>query len=98
MRRARSLGFPQDEVAALVDLWHDNGRAISEVTAVATRHVRDLEARIAEMQALVRTFSHLADHCAGDDRPDCPILDDLAGTAPRSPAGRPDNRRRAEHA
>ena len=98
VRRARSLGFPLDEVAALLGLWHDKRRASSEVKAVATRHVRDLEARIDEMQAMVRTLSHLAEHCSGDDRPDCPILDDLAGTAPRSPAGRPDNRRRAEHA
>lgn len=98
VRRARSLGFPLDEVAALLGLWHDKRRASSEVKAVATRHVRDLEARIAEMQAMVRTLSHLAEHCSGDDRPDCPILDDLAGTAPRSPAGRPDSRRRAEHA
>jgi Cu(I)-responsive transcriptional regulator len=98
VRRARSLGFPLDEVAALLGLWHDKRRASSEVKAVATRHVRDLEARIDEMQAMVRTLSHLAEHCSGDDRPDCPILDDLAGTAPRSPAGRPDSRRRAEHA
>ncbi len=56
-----------------------------EVKAVATRHVRDLEARIAEMQAMVRTLSHLDEHCSGDDRPDCPILDDLAGTAPGPP-------------
>lgn len=98
VRRARSLGFPLDQVAALLDLWRDKGRASSEVKAVATRHVSDLKVRIAEMQAMVRTLSHLADHCSGDDRPDCPILDDLAGTAPRSPADPPNGQRRAEHA
>lgn len=98
VRRARSLGFPLDQVAALLDLWRDKGRASSEVKAVAMRHVRDLKTRIAEMQVMVRTLSHLADHCSGDDRPDCPILDDLAGTALRPPAGTPDSQRRAEHA
>jgi Cu(I)-responsive transcriptional regulator len=79
IRRARDLGFSLKEVKALVGLWSNRKRASADVKRLALAHVADLDARIAEMRAMRRALSGLADHCHGDDRPDCPILDDLAG-------------------
>lgn len=78
IKRARSLGFSVEEIARLLELWRDRGRPSREVKAIAARHVVELDARIAEMQAMADTLRHLAHACAGDDRPDCPILKDLA--------------------
>ena len=78
IRRARTLGFSVDEIARLLELWRDRGRPSREVKAIAARHVAELDARITEMQAMADTLRHLAHACAGDDRPDCPILADLA--------------------
>jgi Cu(I)-responsive transcriptional regulator len=75
--RARNLGFPVDEIARLLSLWRDRGRSSREVKAIAARHITDLDARIAEMQAMADSLRDLAAACAGDDRPDCPILKDL---------------------
>ena len=77
IRRARSLGFPIRQIEVLLALWSDRSRASAEVKALAQRHVEDLGARIAEMQAMQRTLEDLARRCHGDQRPDCPILDDL---------------------
>lgn len=74
---ARSLGFPVKAVADLLALWRDRNRASADVRAMAARHVAEVDARIAELQALRRTLTDLMDRCAGDDRPDCPILDTL---------------------
>jgi MerR family copper efflux transcriptional regulator len=62
----------------LLTLWRDRERPSREVKAIADRHVADLDARIVEMQAMADTLRHLSHCCAGDDRPDCPILSDLA--------------------
>ena len=77
IRRARSLGFSMPEITQLLSLWRDRGRPSREVKAIADRHLADLDARIAEMQAMADTLRHLSHCCAGDDRPDCPILADL---------------------
>ena len=77
IRRARILGFSVGEIERLLELWRDRGRSSREVKAIAQRHVEDLDARIAEMQAMADTLRHLAHACAGDDGPDCPILTDL---------------------
>jgi len=79
IQRARSLGFPLETIRALLALWRNRRRSSAQVKELATRHVTELEGKIAEMQAMARTLKHLARHCHGDDRPDCPILDDLAG-------------------
>lgn len=84
IRRARSLGFSLEETQALLKLWQDRSRESAAVKDIATTHIDDLERRIAEMQGMVKTLKHLAHCCGGNDRPDCPILDDLAGSA--SPA------------
>lgn len=83
IKRARSLGFSMEEIVNLLSLWRDRTRPSREVKAIADGHVADLRARIADMQAMADTLSVLSDGCAGDDRPDCPILTDLAaGPAP----------------
>ena len=81
IKRSRDLGFSMAEVAGLVGLWQDRGRASADVKRIAQLHVDDLGARIAAMQAMQRTLQDLLCHCHGDARPDCPILDDLAGGA-----------------
>ena len=83
VKRARTLGFSVEETATLLGLWQDKSRASAEVKEVATSHIAALETKIAELQGMVKTLKHLAHCCGGDDRPDCPILDDLAGRPPR---------------
>ncbi|WP_374514929.1 Cu(I)-responsive transcriptional regulator [Brevundimonas sp.] len=78
VRRARNLGFAVEEIRRLLSLWRDRSRPSREVKAIAEQHVADLDARIVEMQAMADTLRELAHCCAGDDRPDCPILADLA--------------------
>ena len=78
IRRGRDLGFSIEEIATLLGLWQKQDRASSHVKAIAQRHITSLEERIAAMQAMQRTLQTLVHCCHGDDRPDCPILDDLA--------------------
>ena len=78
IRRARDLGFSVEQISALLVLWHDHERASADVKVLALSHAAGLKARIAELQAMVQTLEHLADHCHGNDRPDCPILAGLA--------------------
>jgi MerR family transcriptional regulator, copper efflux regulator len=90
--RARSLGFSVAEITRLLGLWRDAGRPSREVKTITARHIADLEARIAEMQGMVSALKHLASHCHGNGRPDCPILDGLGGAHPEA-AGKPGERR-----
>ena len=83
IQRARRLGFSVSDVADLLTLWHDKERVSADVKALALRHVEEMERRIVELDALRRTLVDLAERCHGDDRPECPILDDLAGVAQR---------------
>ncbi|PQZ82687.1 MULTISPECIES: Cu(I)-responsive transcriptional regulator [unclassified Brevundimonas] len=89
IRRARGLGFSVDEITRLLSLWRDRNRPSREVKALAEKHVADLDARIAEMQAMADTLRNLSHCCAGDDRPDCPILSDLAGSPAAASEGAP---------
>ena len=79
IRRARDLGFSLAEIKTLLGLWQNRRRASRDVKKLAAKHVQDLDRKIGEMQAMRRTLVNLAEHCHGDDRPDCPILEDLAG-------------------
>jgi len=79
VQRARRLGFSVKEVARLLALWRDKTRASSEVKALTLRHVTEIDAKIAELRSLRATLVDLAQRCHGDHRPDCPILEDLAG-------------------
>lgn len=78
IKRARTLGFGIERIQTLVGLWQDRGRASAEVKRIALDHVAELEAKIAELRAMSDTLKELAAACHGDDRPDCPILRDLA--------------------
>jgi Cu(I)-responsive transcriptional regulator len=79
IRRARDLGFPMAQIEKLLALWQDRSRASAEVKAIAAAHVEELGRKIAELEAMRRTLEHLVAHCHGNHRPDCPILEDLAG-------------------
>lgn len=80
IKRSRALGFSMEETTALLALWQDKSRASADVRNIASGHISALETKIAELEGMVRTLKHLVHCCQGDARPDCPILDDLAGT------------------
>lgn len=82
IRRARDLGFSLAEIADLLALWGDRGRASAEVKRLALSHVEDLERKARALSAMAETLRHLAESCHGDERPECPILEDLAGERP----------------
>ncbi|OOG41859.1 Cu(I)-responsive transcriptional regulator [Polaromonas sp. A23] len=79
IKRARDLGFSMAEIAELVSLWQNRRRASASVRRIAQKHADDLAQRIAAMQSMQQTLAHLVHCCQGNDRPECPILDDLAG-------------------
>ncbi|TFW33363.1 Cu(I)-responsive transcriptional regulator [Massilia horti] len=78
IHRGRALGFSLEQIRELLALWQDKGRASADVRALARSHIEELNRKIAEMEAMKRTLEKLASCCRGDNRPDCPILDDLA--------------------
>jgi MerR family transcriptional regulator, copper efflux regulator len=78
VRQSRRLGFLVDDIRKLLALWEDRQRASSEVKVIALQHVEELDRRIAELTEMRETLAHLAVHCKGDARPDCPILEQLA--------------------
>lgn len=82
IRRARDLGFPIEEIGQLLALWQDRSRASADVKALANARAEELKRKEEEIRAMRRTLEDLARHCHGDARPDCPILDDLAGAEP----------------
>ena len=77
IKRGREMGFSMAEIAELVSLWHNRRRASASVKRIAQRHVDELAERIKSMRAMQRTLTNLLDLCPGDDRPNCPILDDF---------------------
>jgi MerR family copper efflux transcriptional regulator len=79
IRHARDLAFPLEEVRRLLALWQDRGRASAEVRGIALAHVAALEEKAASLAAMAASLRHLASHCHGDGRPECPILDGLEG-------------------
>ena len=78
IRRARDLGLSMTRIKRLVGLWQDRQRPSREVKRIALEHAAELRAKIDEMTAMVATLEHLAGACHGDQRPECPILRDLA--------------------
>jgi len=78
IKRSRDLGFSMAEIAELVRLWQNRRRTSASVKRIAQKHVDELATRIEAMQSMQRTLRQLLHHCHGDERPDCPILDDLA--------------------
>jgi len=77
IRRARELGFSMSEISDLLSLWNDKSRQSGDVKRLAQTHIVELEQRIDKLREITTTLRTLIDCCAGDDRPDCPILDNL---------------------
>jgi len=81
LQRARGLGFSVNDCRTLLSLYQDTDRASADVKAVAEAHLSEIDRKLAELQTLRAALTTLVDACHGDHLPDCPILDDLAGTA-----------------
>ncbi|WP_424982056.1 Cu(I)-responsive transcriptional regulator [Maritalea sp. S77] len=84
LQRSRSLGFTIEECRTLLSLYDDEGRASADVKRIAREKIKKVEEKIAELESLRSTLKVLVKNCHGDQRPDCPILDDLAGHNSRS--------------
>ena len=81
IRRARALGFSVRNIKELLALWQNKSRSSAAVKRIAREHIDELKDKIAELEAMVDALEHLARHCHGDERPECPILEDLEGVA-----------------
>ncbi len=92
IKRSRDLGFSMAEIAELVKLWQDRRRPSSSVKKMASAHLEELDRKIKEMESMRKTLRHLVHCCNGDDRPDCPILDDLGGVLSDASEGARDAR------
>jgi len=79
LQRARGLGFSIEDCRALLSLYDEKDRESADVRAIAEAHLEEIDRKIRELKSLRSTLAHLVEACHGDDRPDCPILDDLAG-------------------
>lgn len=77
IRRARDLGFSVAEIDELLGLWRDRSRQSGDVKRIAAAHIDDLRGKVAKLEQMAETLQTLIDRCAGDHRPDCPILADL---------------------
>jgi Cu(I)-responsive transcriptional regulator len=86
VRRSRDLGFSIDEIRGLLELWRDRQRPSRQVKALVQVHLDDIDRKIEELRGMKQALSHLVQCCHGDDRPDCPILDGLAGELPAAAA------------
>jgi Cu(I)-responsive transcriptional regulator len=78
IRQARDLGFPLEQIGELLALWQNRKRPSRQVKALAEAHIKELEQKLQDIQAMKTTLEHLAHCCHGDDRPDCPILEILS--------------------
>ena len=77
IRRARDLGFAVPEISDLLNLWNDNARHSADVKRLAQAHIDELQQKIDGLRQMADTLQTLINCCAGDDRPDCPILANL---------------------
>ncbi|HIM25618.1 MAG TPA: Cu(I)-responsive transcriptional regulator [Rhodospirillales bacterium] len=78
IQRTRHLGFSVKDVGGLLALWHDKDRTSASVKALALNHISDVEQRIQELDTIRKTLIDLTERCHGNDRPECPILDEFA--------------------
>lgn len=86
IRRARNLGFSVEQMTELLALWRDRTRASADVKLIAMGHVAELERKMRELRDMSKTLRHLAEHCHGDGRPDCPIIESLSSGQAATPA------------
>lgn len=77
VKRARELGFSMKDIKQLVSLWRNKSRSSSQVKSISMKHINELEKKLSEIQSMLATLKHLTENCHGDQRPDCPILDEL---------------------
>lgn len=96
IRHSRDLGFSLTEIAELLSLWQNRRRPSRQVKALAEAHINELERKAAELLAMKAALEHLVHCCHGDDRPECPILEGLAGAAAVSSTAPADKRRAAQ--
>ncbi|RDD62052.1 Cu(I)-responsive transcriptional regulator [Ferruginivarius sediminum] len=89
LQRARGLGFTMADCQELLDLYRDKRRSSADVQAVARRQLAEIDRKIAELRSMRHTLADLIERCHGDERPDCPIIDDLAGIAAPADAMEP---------
>ena len=82
LQRARGLGFSVEECRQLLSLYDDKQRESADVKAIARSKLTEIDRKLAELQGMKEMLSHLVAHCHGDERPDCPIMDELAGATP----------------
>ncbi len=80
IRRSRDLGFSLERIKTLLSLWDDKERRSVDVKTLARQHIRELDEDIAKLKSIRDQLEHLAGACQGDNRPDCPILENLAKT------------------
>ena len=85
LARARSLGFTLRDCRALLALYEDRGRSSGDVKRVAEEHLARLDRKLAELESMRKVLGSLVERCSGDDRPDCPIIDELASAPPGPP-------------
>lgn len=78
VQRARSLGFSLSECHQLLDLYRDPHRTSADVKSLTLRRIAELDRKMAALAGMRATLAHLAEHCHGDDRPECPIIENLA--------------------
>lgn len=81
IKRSRDLGFSIKDISSLLNLWHDKDRTSAQVKALTEHHILEVERRIAELQSIRDTLTNLSERCHGDDRPDCPIIEEIAAGA-----------------
>ena len=93
VRRARQLGFSVEFIRELLGLWSDRSRGNADIRAIARNHVADLQAQAAKLQGMIETLNTLIKTCQRGERPDCPIMTELAGGAqpPHATEGRNDS-------
>lgn len=77
IRRARDHGFMVSEIGDLLSLWNDKSRKSADVKRLAEKHIAELERRMESIRQMAETLKTLSDCCAGDERPDCPILEEF---------------------
>ncbi len=80
VKRARVLGFSIKDIKELLSLWRNKTRSSAQVKKIAMKHQKELELKLQEIQTMLKTVNHLVHNCHGDERPDCPILDELDKT------------------
>ena len=86
IRQSRDLGFSLEQIRDLLGLWQNRRRPSRQVKALAQAHIAELDAKLQELQAMRATLAHLVHCCAGDERPDCPIIDRLSAEPAAAPA------------